>query len=375
MIPPVKPSRRALMPDYLRLVALFGIVVVNVQYIAFSALHGFADPVAETARDAITLWLVNGLALFKTYGLFSFMFGVGLGFLMRSAARRGLPFGRVYRNRMIGLLILGIAHGCLFFPGDILTIYAITGSVLYLFRDWPVRRLVRVGAALLVLQVVIAPPLLLAVPETPPDIVALEREILTEGGFLDAVAFRSIGFAFFLPSFLVIQGISALGWFCLGLAAVRSGMIDDAAHPLWRRARLWCLLPGVALGLAGAALWQWGPAVPGVVLTTVAAPVATLGYLGSIAALSRPPGPVMARALAAGGSSLSVYLGQSIILSTVFAGYGLGLWNAVDRMTAVAIAVATTAGLVVALSMWRSRFALGPFEWVLRRITYAGAHA
>ena len=375
MIPPVKPSRRALMPDYLRLVALFGIVVVNVQYIAFSALHGFADPVAETARDAITLWLVNGLALFKTYGLFSFMFGVGLGFLMRSAARRGLPFGRVYRNRMIGLLILGIAHGCLFFPGDILTIYAITGSVLYLFRDWPVRRLVRVGAALLVLQVVIAPPLLLAVPETPPDIVALEREILTEGGFLDAVLFRSIGFAFFLPSFLVIQGISALGWFCLGLAAVRSGMIDDAAHPLWRRARLWCLLPGVALGLAGAALWQWGPAVPGVVLTTVAAPVATLGYLGSIAALSRPPGPVMARALAAGGSSLSVYLGQSIILSTVFAGYGLGLWDAVDRMTAVAIAVATTAGLVVALSMWRSRFALGPFEWVLRRITYAGAHA
>ena len=42
-------SPRALMPDYLRLFALFGIVVVNVQYIAFSALHGFADPVGETA--------------------------------------------------------------------------------------------------------------------------------------------------------------------------------------------------------------------------------------------------------------------------------------------------------------------------------------
>ncbi|KPQ15454.1 MAG: uncharacterized protein HLUCCO18_12260 [Rhodobacteraceae bacterium HLUCCO18] len=373
MTRPLDQTSRALMPDYLRLVALFGIVVVNVQYIAFSALHGFADPVAETARDAITLWLVNGLALFKTYGLFSFMFGVGLGFLMRSAARRGLPFGRVYRNRMIGLLILGIAHGCLFFPGDILTIYAITGSVLYLLRDWPVRRLARVGAALLVLQVIIAPPLLLAAPETPPDIVALEREILTEGGFLDAVAFRSVGFAFFLPSFLVIQGISALGWFCLGLAAVRSGMIDNAAHPLWRRARRWCLLSGLALGLAGAALWQWGPAMPGVVMTMVAAPIATLGYLGLIAALSRPPGPVMSRALAAGGSSLSVYLGQSIILSTVFAGYGLGLWEAVDRLTAVAIAIATTAVLIAALSVWRSRFALGPFEWALRRITYAGS--
>ena len=364
-------SPRALMPDYLRLFALFGIVVVNVQYIAFSALHGFADPVAETALDAITLWLVNGLALLKTYGLFSFMFGVGLGFLMRSAARRGLPFGRVYRNRMIGLLILGIAHGCLFFPGDILTIYAVTGSILYLFRDWPVRRLVRLGAALLVLQAVIAPPLLLAAPETPPDIVAMERAILTEGGFLEAVLFRSIGFAFIMPSFLLIQGISALGWFCLGLAAVKSGMIDDAGHPLWRRARRWCLGPGVVLGLAGAAIWQWGPPVPGVVLTVASAPVATLGYLGLIAAVSRPPGPIMAKALAAGGSSLSVYLGQSIVLSTIFSGYGLGLWGAVDRLTAVAIALAVTAGLVGALLLWRRYFKLGPFEWVLRRITYA----
>jgi len=359
------------MPDYLRLFALFGIVAVNVQYIAFSALGSFADPGGETAPDAITLWLVNGLALLKTYGLFSFMFGVGLGFLMRSAARRGLPFGRVYRNRMIGLLILGVAHGCLFFPGDILTIYAVTGSILYLFRDWPVRRLVRVGAALLVAQALIAPPLLLAAPETPPDIVAMERAILTEGGFLEAVLFRSIGFAFIMPSFLIIQGISALGWFCLGLAAVKSGMIDDALHPLWRRARRWCLGPGVLLGLAGAAIWQWGPPVPGGVLTVVAAPVATLGYLGLIAAVSRPPGPIMAQALAAGGSSLSIYLGQSIILSTIFSGYGLGLWSAVDRLTAVFIALAVTVGLIGSLLMWRAYFAVGPFEWLLRRITYA----
>ena len=55
-------SVRALMPDYLRLFALFGIVVVNVQYIAFSALHGFADPDWETVLDMITLWLLNGLA-------------------------------------------------------------------------------------------------------------------------------------------------------------------------------------------------------------------------------------------------------------------------------------------------------------------------
>ena len=158
----------------------------------------------------------------------------------------------------------------------------------------------RIGAALLVVQAAIAPPLLLAIPEPPADLVALERAILTEGSFLDAVLFRSINFAITAPAFLLIQGISALGWFCLGLAAVKSGMIDDASHPLWQRARRWCLLPGLALSLAGAGLWQWGPAVPGVVLTILAAPIATLGYLGLIAALSRPPGPVMARSRPAG---------------------------------------------------------------------------
>ena len=363
---------RALMPDYLRLIALFGIVVVNVQFIGFSVLRGFTDPVAQSHVDAVTLWLVNGLALLKTYGLFSFMFGVGLGFLMRFAAHRGLAFGRLYRNRMLGLLALGLLHGCLFFPGDILVIYAVTGSILYPLRDWPLRRLVALGAGLLVVQPVIALPLLLAPSETPPEFLAIEQNALATGGFLDAVMFRTVGFLFTLPVFLLVQGVSALGWFCLGLAAVRSGIIDCADHPLWWRARRVCLWPGVALSLAGAALWQWGPAHAGAALTVIAAPLATLGYLGAIAALARPPGPVMSRVLAAGGSSLSIYLGQSIILSTIFADYGAALWNAVDRLTAVLIAVLVTVVLIAVMAQWLSRFRLGPFEWVLRRLTYAG---
>lgn len=264
-----------------------------------------------------------------------------------SAVLAILHAGRGLRDTLAALVDVACADppmetGCLFFPGDILTVYAVTGSVLYLFRDWPVRRLVRVGAALLAVQAIIAAPLLLAAPETPPDIVATERAILAGGGFLGAVMFRSIGFAIILLSFLVIQGISALGWFCLGLAAVKSGMNDDAGHPLWRRARRWCLVPGVAQSLAGAAIWQRGPSSPGIALGVVSAPVATLGYLG-----------------------------QSILLSTVFSGYGLGLWGAVDRMTAVLGALAATAGLIGALMLWRRAFRLGPFEWLLRRFTYA----
>lgn len=363
---------RALMPDYLRLFALFGIVVVNVQYIAFSALHGFTEPVAKTALDDVVLFLVNGVALLKTYGLFSFMFGVGLGLMMRSAERKGLSFGRLYRNRMIGLLVLGVLHGCLFFPGDILVIYAVTGSVLYRFRNWPVARLLRVGMGLLVLQAIVAPIFFLGDGETPAKVFEFERDILTNGSFLDAVIFRGIGFSFILPVFLVAQGISALGWFCLGLAAVKSGMIDDALHPLWRRARRIFLLPGIGLSLIGAAIWQWFAPAPGAALTIIVAPIATFGYLGLIAALSRPAGRILSHALAAGGSSLSIYLGQSILLSTVFSAYGFGLWDQVDRLTAVVLAVLVTGGLVLCLAIWRLWFSQGPFELLLRAVTYAG---
>lgn len=368
-------KRRALMPDYLRLVSLFGIVIVNVQYMAFSALGSFSKSAGVSFGDKITLWLINGLVLFKTYGLFSFMFGVGFGFLMRSAAQRGLPFGRLYRNRIIGLFLLGVFHGCLFFPGDILAIYAVTGSILYLFRDWPVRRLAGVGAALLVMQIAVAIPMILAVPETSADIVALEREILTRGSFADAILFRSIGFAFTLPFLLIMQGTATLGWFCFGLAAAKSGIIDDTHHSFWSSARRWCLWPGTILSLVGAAIWQWGAPIPGVVLTLVSAPVATLGYLGLMAALARPPGDLMARVLPAGGCSLSIYLGQSMLLSTLFSGYGLGLWNTLDRLTASGVAVAVTSLLIIILSTWRRRFALGPLEWVLRRVTFAGLGA
>ena len=373
-------SSRALMPDYLRLFALFGIVVVNVLTIAFSFEKSLFEPVGETGVDAVSVWLIYGIALMKSYGLFSFMFGVGLGFLMQASERKGLSFGKVYRNRIIGLLILGMAHGCLFFPGDILVTYAVFGAILYFFRNWSVKRLVWAGGIILAVQIVIVGPLtgigVAIVGEYGVEedyiLLAEERAALTGGSFSDAVAFRTELYLSYLPVILLVQGFVVLGWFALGLAAVKASVIDNPDHPIWRRARRYCLWPGVLFSFAGAWMWQFGNLAAGMALTTAAAPVATLGYLGVIAALARPPGPFMKKALAAGGNSLSVYLGQSILLSTVFSAYGLGLWEAIGHATAILLSITLTVLLMIAVSIWRQYFALGPFEWVLRRVTYLG---
>ena len=179
-------------------------------------MNGFVETVGASVVDQVALWLINGLALLKTYGLFSFMFGVGIGFLIASAELRNLPFGRLYRNRMIGRQLLGAKHGCLFFPGDILVIYSVTGSVVYFLRCWTVKRLFGIGTALLVFQLVIGVPLMLDPTEVPLESRLFEKAALAKGGFLDAVNFRAIAFVFTLPIFLIFLGLSALGWRCLG---------------------------------------------------------------------------------------------------------------------------------------------------------------
>ena len=48
---------RALMPDYLRLFALFGIVVVNVQFMAYPIEEGFVGATQQSPADAVAAWL------------------------------------------------------------------------------------------------------------------------------------------------------------------------------------------------------------------------------------------------------------------------------------------------------------------------------
>lgn len=367
---------RALMPDYLRLIALYGIVVVNVGHMAFSLELGAAAATSQGPIDKAVRLLVDGLAMMKTFGLFSFMFGVGLAFQIRAAERRGLRFGSLYRNRMFGLILLGVAHGCLFMPGDILAIYGVMGGLLYLWRGWTPKQLVRVGAGLLIFQALLVSAAISVAPGQPPEIAALERLVMTGGTWGDVIGYRSESYPFVFVLLIFIQGFGALGWFCLGLASVKAGLIDQPDHPIWSRARRWALGPSVALSLIAAAITQMeGQKAVGEIMMFLVAPFATLGYLGLIALIARPPGPLMARALQAGGASLSVYLGQSIILSTIFAPYGLGLWDGVGPATAVLIALIVTTALIGALILWRMRFAMGPFEWVLRRITNLGARS
>jgi uncharacterized protein len=107
----------------------------------------------------------------------------------------------------------------------------------------------------------------------------------------------------------------------------------------------------------------------GLALGFITAPILTAGYIGTIAlALVRNPG-FLAVMAPAGRMSLTVYIGESALLSLVFAGYGLGFFGQWGALPVVLASVASWALLSVFAWWWMRRFRQGPLEFILGRAT------
>lgn len=382
---------RALMPDLLRAFALIGIAVVNVSGFAAPATDGFYGAGLETPADRAAYTAMAGLFLMKSYPLFAMMFGAGLAWQLEAATRAGADAGARYFRRMAALVGLGAVHFIFFWYGDILITYGLLGCLLFTLRGVPADSLVRLGLGLIALNTLMLflfAALIGAGDAYAPEEMARARDraadaaqirALTEGSFLDAAAWRLSQLPLVLPSVLIQQGIAVFGFFCLGLAAAKAGVIDQPQAHIWKLSR-WVFLPIGLLGsLWAASLMTRAETIissqymlAGTVLMAFSA-FSAFGYAGLLALASQgSPGPVRRFLARAGSASLSAYMLQSLILSFIFASYGLGQFG---RMTAAeAILTALGVGLVslAFTGIWRSFAARGPLEVLLRRVTYWG---
>src|SRR6187399_2260030 len=145
---PVQAAERMDVLDVLRGVAVLGILLVNVEsfigYGFLSASAGLAPPGSD--RDPLSAFLVEFLVQGKFYCLFSFLFGVGFAVFMQRASARGIDAVRLFRRRLLGLLLIGLIHSLLIWYGDILTTYALIGFGLIPFVRKDDRRVLRAAA-------------------------------------------------------------------------------------------------------------------------------------------------------------------------------------------------------------------------------------
>ncbi len=208
---------------------------------------------------------------------------------------------------------------------------------------------------------------------------ALETKVMSTGSYADLVKLRAAQFAEHAPA---EAGFATLliGMFLLGTWFIRSGVMENTgAHlPMFRKLAIIGLPAGIALGMLGSLIatthlpgaQQDGFSLAHGVLTIGNLP-ACLGYMAMIVLMlhSRSVFSNVKVLAPFGRMALTNYLLQSLVMSTVFLGYGLGYWG-LGRAWQVLFALGLCA-LQIALShWWLARFRYGPAEWLWRAITY-----
>lgn len=388
--------------DTVRGVAVMGILLLNI--IAFSMPEAaYMNPRAYGGSSGADLWvyLVN-FVLFdgKMRGLFSFLFGASLLLVIERATAKGESPARVHYARMIWLLAFGLAHLWLIWWGDILAHYALVGMIAFFFRDKPVRTLIRVGIGLLALETLILsgiPIGVLALQNNwggtspaeaakglaafekgfgvPPAAYIAEQLALFRGSYEGILRHRFADQAFSPLAMLPFIGPETLAYMLLGMASLKSGLLAGA----WQRKRYWkwmLVCFGIALPayIAIAAYmvrenFSLLAVVTGVMAaTTPFRPLMILGWACLILLLMRPGGALTARISAAGRMAFTNYLVTSLICTTLFYGYGLGLYGHLSRWQVYLVVAAVWALMLLWSKPWLTHFRFGPFEWLWRSL-------
>lgn len=399
---PVDAGARIQSLDVLRGFALLGILLMNIEGMAgplMGALTG-VDP-ASTGADRVADTLIYLFVQGKFYPLFSLLFGMGFAVMLVRAGEAGRSFFGVYLRRLLGLLGIGLAHAVLVWSGDILLTYALVGFVMLLFfRRTPVPRLPKWGVGLVLFPCVLILAFGLAgsaAQSSPGDaagfdaalaeqaeemaaLVEAQRQAYGHGSYAEAVAQRARDTGVLL-GFTTMFGWSILGLFLLGAWFARSGAIVRPQEHARLHARLrWVVLP---IGLA-MMLWSWWleptmdfgrmdlRSASAQVLHTLAGMLVALGYMAWIvrALQGSPLAAPLGWLAPAGRMALTNYLLQSLVMTWIFCGYGLGYFEQMPRAWQPLLVVAFFVLQVAASHWWLSRFRFGPVEWLWRWFTY-----
>jgi len=104
----------------------------------------------------------------------------------------------------------------------------------------------------------------------------------------------------------------------------------------------------------------------------LAGPVLCLGYAAAftLAFLKQPHLLVFKLFARVGQMALTNYLSQSLVLTFLSYGWGLGLALRLNGFQVLAICLILYPTQVVLSSLWLCNFRYGPLEWVWRCITY-----
>lgn len=415
---PVVAAERIAAVDVLRGVAVLGILVINIDFFALPSATFFNPTVAGgfTGVNLLT-WKVNSILFFqKMMAIFSMLFGAGLILMYNRAESAGRSFGGIYYRRILWLLLLGLAHGYFLWYGDILHAYAVCGLFLYLLRRRSAKLLIVLGLLLLMIGVSVqvgsgaffdmlrheaqAAETALAAGETltphqqgmsqawkeisaafDPSQEEIAEEIETyRGSYSETLAHR-------VPKFLMVQTQALLFmvfWRAIGLMLLGMGLMKLGVFSGKRSMRFYIICIIVGYGISLPLCWYGASSLiehnfDFIYLFKIGH---HFNYIGSILVALAHVGVVMVvckadllawltrRLAAVGRMALTNYLMHTVICTTIFYGYGLGLFGKIERFSLMGLVLSIWILQLIVSPVWLKHFRFGPAEWLWRSLTY-----
>ncbi len=414
---PVSGGERISSIDVVRGVAVLGILAMNIVGFAFHPAT-YADPTVQGGAEGPNLWIYLFNAVMvdgKMRGIFSMLFGAGAVLLITRIEGRGGPGADVHYRRMLWLMLFGIVHAFFLWWGEILYPYALYGLALYPLRKLSPRALLIASGVLILGVWGFSAGFAFSLKETRDKAVAAdaaekkgqkltaeqkesqeawkkERKNLKpdaedlkktvdgfRGNFLAVMKARA-------P--IVMQWHSMPFWFpfawdlvcmmLLGMALLKLGVFSaERSTAFYVRMAALGYAVGIPLHILGVrhilnsnfdvielqmGFIPYQPARIAVCLAHVAV-VMLVCKSGALRWLTRSLAAV-------GQMALTNYIMQSVVCSTLFYGYGFGLFARLERHQAYYVVGAIWIFQMVTSPIWLRYFRFGPMEWCWRSLTY-----
>ena len=418
---PVPGSERITAIDTLRGVAVLGILVMNIYAFAMPfAAYGNPLLMGGTEPWNLGTWFATHILFDQKFmTIFSMLFGAGLIIMWERAAARDARFGPIFYRRQFWLLAIGAVHAYFIWFGDILFSYAATGMLIFLFRKMRPKTLIIIACVMLPVPLLSSQLNAVYVNKMQAEIVEIEASIaageeLSEeqaatkeewdamavflapseetvradveaylGDYAGIVSHRT-------PLVLVMQTSSLLffliwrvgGLMLIGMAFVKLGILTGKRDRGFYRKML-----GLGYGL-GLPLTIWSAYdlnahgfdalyafQTGIIWNYVGSILVACGHIALVMLIVKHAvwPHLMARFTAVGRMALTNYLMHSVVLTTIFYGYGFGLYGEIPRLAQMGFVAVILAMQLWLSPVWLHRYRFGPVEWLWRSLTYMQA--
>lgn len=380
MVRPTELHERVVAIDMIRGFSLLGIFIVNM--LAFHTPYYYINPYTwyTNLSDADTFQWIDIALQGSVYPLFSMLFGYGLMMQFRKSQERGESFITLGLRRLSVLLIFGIIHAFLVWSGDILITYALSGFIVLFLLRLSRRWLLGIALILYVLPNMGLAFLTYIVAASGEAFYTGVQEIESSliafgsGSWTDIFMQRAADWTYanIESGSLFLIGMTIFPYMLVGAAAAKGKLIERTSE----KKTFWLTLTVVTL-IAGFSI----KLLPYIfeanfyymyVQDIFGGPLVAIGYAGLITLFCQLSifRKLLNPVAKVGRMSMTTYLSQSVIATTIFYSYGFALYGKIDVLTGTWIAVGIFVIQMLFAEIWFSKFKQGPVEMIWKRATY-----